>query len=110
MSALEISNVFINHLSFFNYASLYNKRMKEIKVRHEGTLLEYLINDLHYSRNVAKKILSNKVEVNGTATSKFDYKLNVGDAMVIEIVLRRVTWILSMRMMTLFVLISPLVC
>ena len=47
--------------------------MKEIKIRHEGTLLEYLINDLHYSRNVAKKILSNKVEVNGTATSKFDF-------------------------------------
>ena len=46
--------------------------MKEIKVRHEGTLLEYLINDLHYSRNVAKKILSNKVKVNGVATSKFD--------------------------------------
>ena len=34
--------------------------MKEIKIRHEGTLLEYLINDLHYSRNVAKKILNNK--------------------------------------------------
>ena len=57
--------------------------MKEIKVRHEGTLLEYLINDLHYSRNVAKKILANKVEVNGVATSKFDYKLNVGDVILI---------------------------
>lgn len=57
--------------------------MKEIKVRHEGTLLEYLINDLHYSRNVAKKILNNKVVVNGVATSKFDYKLNVGDVMII---------------------------
>ena len=47
--------------------------MKQITVKQDGTLLKYLIEELQMSRNNAKKALSNKIMVNDTFTSKFDY-------------------------------------
>ena len=57
--------------------------MKKITVRQDSTLLEYLINDLHMSRSNSKKALTNKIMVNDTFTSKFDYPIKKGDILTI---------------------------
>ena len=57
--------------------------MKQITVKQDGTLLKYLIEELQMSRNNAKKALSNKIMVNDTFTSKFDYSIKKGDVLTI---------------------------
>ena len=58
--------------------------MKEYVIRKESGLLNYLINDLHYSRNIAKKILLESVLVNNKKVTKFDYKLRPNDTITIK--------------------------
>ena len=58
--------------------------MKEYVIRKESGLLNYLINDLHYSRNIAKKILLESVLVNNKKVTKFDYKLHPNDTITIK--------------------------
>lgn len=57
--------------------------MQKIIVKQDGTLLKYLLEELHMSRNNAKKALTNKVMVNDTFTSKFDFPIKKGDVLVI---------------------------
>lgn len=57
--------------------------MQEYKVKHSSKLLEYLINDLHFSRNTAKKLLK-QVTINDKHISQFDYELNIDDVLVIS--------------------------
>lgn len=59
--------------------------IKEYVVRHDSLLLDYLINDLGYSRNNAKKLLSNKlISIEGAPVSQFDFKLFKGDNLIIS--------------------------
>lgn len=53
--------------------------MKDIVVKKESKLLEYLINDLNINRKEAKRLLANKIKVNDVLTSKFDYSIHKDD-------------------------------
>lgn len=53
--------------------------MKDVVVSKDSKLLEYLINDLNINRKEAKRLLANKIKVNDTLTSKFDYSIHKGD-------------------------------
>lgn len=58
---------------------------KEYFVKKDSLLMEYLINDLCFSRNNAKKLLScHLVSVNGAPISQFDFKLVKGDSLLIS--------------------------
>ncbi len=57
--------------------------MIEHVVKQECELLRYLIDDLHFSRNVAKKILNNSTYVNNKKISKYNYLLKKGDVVKI---------------------------
>jgi len=55
------------------------------KVTKSAQLLDYLINDLHYSRNKAKSLLSYKaVTVNNRVIHRYDYELKVDDLIEIN--------------------------
>jgi len=57
---------------------------KEYIVSKETELLKYLLDELHFKRNVAKKLLSEKlIEINGKSISQFNHLLNVNDKLVI---------------------------
>jgi len=57
---------------------------KEFKVSHGSKLLEYLINDLHYSRNNAKALLSHHlISIAGAPVSQFDFELCPGDSLIV---------------------------
>jgi len=57
---------------------------KEYIVNKETKLLEYLINDVHLKRNIAKKLLSEKlIEINGKNISQFDHLLKLKDKLTI---------------------------
>ena len=57
---------------------------KEYIVKHNSTLLEYLISDLHFSRNNAKGLLSHHlIAINGAPTSQFDFPLVKEDLLII---------------------------
>jgi len=57
---------------------------KEYMCKKDNELLKYLIEDIHLKRNVAKKLLSEKlIEVNGENISQFDYPLKTNDKLVI---------------------------
>lgn len=58
--------------------------MKKILVKHDSLLLQYLIEDLKISRNIAKKLLSNYIKVNDKSISKFDYQLKSGDILTFD--------------------------
>lgn len=59
--------------------------IKEFVVKHESTLLEYLMNDLKYSRNNAKSLLSHHViSIDGAPVSQFDFKISKGDNLIIS--------------------------
>ncbi len=60
------------------------KNNKEYVVKHDSTLLEYLISDLHFSRNNAKGLLSHHViAINGAPTSQFDFPLVKDDVLIV---------------------------
>jgi len=57
----------------------------EYIVKKNSKLLDYLINDLHYSRNNAKSLLSHSlIGINGVPIKQFDYELVKGDLLVIS--------------------------
>ncbi len=57
--------------------------MNEYKVKRDALLLEYLINDLHFKRNVAKNLLKLTL-INGKRISQFNHQLHYGDTLVIS--------------------------
>lgn len=57
---------------------------KEYIVRYNSELLVYLIEGLGYSRNNAKKLLSNHlISIDGAPISQFDFKIFKGDSLII---------------------------
>jgi len=59
--------------------------IKEIKIKREAELLDYLINDLQYSRNNAKAMLSHHViSIDGAPVSQFNFKIYPGDTLIIS--------------------------
>lgn len=58
--------------------------MSDYVIKKECELLKYLIENLYYSRNVAKKILSNSVYVNGKKVTKYNYLLKSNDVLNIK--------------------------
>lgn len=59
--------------------------IKEYKVNINTTLLEFLINNIGFSRNNAKKLLSKHVvSINGSPTSQFDFKICKDDILIIS--------------------------
>lgn len=62
-----------------------NLDIKSYIVKHDSELLEYLINDLKFSRNNAKSLLSHKViSIDGAPVTQFDFKLSKGDELIIS--------------------------
>ena len=59
--------------------------IKEIKVKRESELLTYLINDLKYSRNNAKALLSHRlISIDGAPVSQFNFVVYPGDTLIIS--------------------------
>ena len=59
--------------------------IKEFVVKHDDTLLNYLINDLKFSRNNAKNLLSHHlISIEGAPVSQFDFKICKGDNLIIS--------------------------
>ena len=59
--------------------------IKEFVVKHDSTLLDYLINDLKFSRNNAKSLLSHRlISIEGAPVTQFDFKLFKGDGLIIS--------------------------
>lgn len=59
--------------------------IKEIRVKKESSLLNYLIEDLKYSRNNAKNLLSHHlVSIDGAPISQFDFMIYKGDTLIIS--------------------------
>lgn len=59
--------------------------IKEFAVKSESLLLDYLINELHYSRNNAKNLLSHHlISIDGAPISQFDFKIFPGDTLIIS--------------------------
>lgn len=62
----------------------YKDKNKVYNVTHSSLLLEYLINDLKFSRNNAKNLLSHHlIAINGAPTSQFDFEIIKGDELII---------------------------
>ncbi len=58
---------------------------KEYVVKHNSLLLDYLIDDLHFSRSNAKALLSHHViSIDGAPVSQFDFELSKGDTLIIS--------------------------
>lgn len=58
---------------------------KEYIVKRNSTLLDYLINDLGFSRTNAKALLSHHVvSIEGAPVSQFDFELSKGDVLIIS--------------------------
>ena len=61
-----------------------NIDFKEYKVKSESILIDFLMNEIGFSRNNAKKILSHHlVSVDGAPVSQFDFSLFKGDTVII---------------------------
>lgn len=59
--------------------------IKEYKVAHESELLSYLIEDLHFSRNNAKALLSHHlISVDGAPVTQYNFMLAKGDSLIIS--------------------------
>ncbi len=59
--------------------------IKEYKVKYESELLNYLINELQYSRNNAKNLLSHKlIAIDGAQVSQFNFMIYPGDSLIIS--------------------------
>jgi 23S rRNA pseudouridine1911/1915/1917 synthase len=59
--------------------------IKEIKVKREAELLEYLIEDLKFSRNNAKNLLSHRlISIDGAPVSQFNFIVYPGDTLIIS--------------------------
>lgn len=59
--------------------------IKEYKIKEESELLEYLINNLKFSRNNAKSLLSHHlVAVDGAPISQYNFKIFPGDTLIIS--------------------------
>ncbi len=59
--------------------------IKEYIVKNDSELLEYLLNNLGFSRSNAKKLLSNHlISINGAPVSQFNFKLIKGDTLIIS--------------------------
>jgi len=74
-------------LLFLYTKKVNNNRLdkKEFIVKKNSTLLVFLIEELGYSRNNAKKLLSNKATIiNGKHINKFDYELKINDILTIS--------------------------
>ena len=60
--------------------------IKEFAVKKESELLSYLIDELHYSRNNAKNLLSHHlIAINGAPTSQLDFPLVKEDLLIMPI-------------------------
>ena len=58
---------------------------KEYVVKHNSLLLDYFIDDLHFSRSNAKDLLSHHViSIDGAPVSQFDFELSKGDTLIIS--------------------------
>ena len=61
-----------------------NIDFKEYKVKSECILIDFLMKEIGFSRNNAKKILSHHlVSVDGAPVSQFDFSLFKGDTVII---------------------------
>lgn len=61
-----------------------NIDFKEYKVKNESILIDFLMKEIGFSRNNAKKILSHHlVSVDGAPVSQFDFSLFKGDTVII---------------------------
>ena len=61
-----------------------NIDFKEYKVQNESILIDFLMKEIGFSRNNAKKILSHHlVSVDGAPVSQFDFSLFKGDTVII---------------------------
>lgn len=58
---------------------------KEYKVKSKKRLIDYLIEDLGFSRNNAKSLLSHHlISIDGAPVSQFDFDLSIGDSLIIS--------------------------
>ena len=58
--------------------------IKEFAVKKESELLSYLIDELHYSRNNAKNLLSHHlIAIDGAPISQFNFMIYPGDTLII---------------------------
>lgn len=67
--------------------SLKEKRIdfKEYKVQKDSELLNYLIENLQFSRNNAKNLLSHHlIAIDGAPVSQFDFKIYKGDSLIVS--------------------------
>ena len=59
--------------------------IKEFKVKRESELLTYLIEELKFSRNNAKNLLSHKmISIDGAPVSQFNFLVYPGDTLIIS--------------------------
>ena len=59
--------------------------IKEYKVKYESELLIYLIDELKYSRNNAKALLSHKlIAIDGAQVSQYNFLIYPGDSLIIS--------------------------
>ncbi len=59
--------------------------IKEYKVKYESELLSYLMDELKFSRNNAKNLLSHKlIAIDGAQISQFNFKIYRGDSLIIS--------------------------
>lgn len=58
--------------------------MSNYVIKQDCELLKYLIENLHFSKNVAKKVLSSSVYVNDKKVTKYDYLLKCDDVLTIK--------------------------
>ena len=59
--------------------------IKEYKVKYESELLTYLIDELKYSRNNAKALLSHKlIAIDGAQVSQYNFLIYPGDSLIIS--------------------------
>lgn len=67
-----------------NSSNYRNNDNKEFVVKKNSLLLDYLINELKYSRTNAKIFLSHHlIAINGVPVSQFDYSLVKGDSLIV---------------------------
>ena len=67
------------------YQSKKQLDIKEYTVKKDSELLVYLIEELQFSRNNAKSLLSHHlISIDGAPVSQFDFKLTKGDTLIIS--------------------------
>lgn len=67
------------------YQSKKELDIKEFIVKKDSELLTYLIEELHFSRNNAKGLLSHHlISIDGAPVSQFNFRLTKGDSLIIS--------------------------